>query len=120
MLYTTFKHLSQTVLKKKLFEYFSMYFHDLNIGPPGAGLSWTLGLSFEQTWQRTTRQCYLLNFKHLSQVVLKEKFFEYFSMYFYGSNLQPLARSHLGPWDLRLNKIGKGPLGNATNQISSI
>ena len=60
-----------------------------------------------------------MNFKHLSQVVLK-KIFEYCSMYFYGSNLQPLARSHLGPWDLHLNKIGKGPHGNATIQISSI
>ena len=49
-----------------------------------------------------------------------EKIFEYFSMYFYGSNLQPLARSHLGPWDLHLNKIGKGLLSNAKIQISSI
>ena len=44
----------------------------------------------------------------------EKKIFEYFSMYFYGSNLQSLARIHLGPWDLHLNKIGKGPLGNAT------
>ena len=42
------------------------------------------------------------------------------SMYFYGLSLQPLPRSHLGPWDLHLNKIGKGPLGNSTIQISSI
>ena len=26
----------------------------------------------------------------------------------------PLARSHLGPLDLHLNKIGRGALGNAT------
>ena len=45
-----FKHLSQEVLKEKLFEYFSMYFYDLNLGPPVAGPSWTLGPSFEQTW----------------------------------------------------------------------
>ena len=45
---------------------------------------------------------------------------EYFSIYFYGLILQPLARSHLGPWDLYLNKIGKGPLGYATIKISSI
>ena len=45
---------------------------------------------------------------------LKKRIYEYFSMYFYGSNLQPLARSNLGPWDLHLNKIGKGSLGNAT------
>ena len=34
-------------------------------------------------------------------------------MHFYGSNLGPLARDNLGPWDLHLNKLGKGPLGNA-------
>ena len=50
----------------------------------------------------------------------EEKIFKYFSMYFYGWNLQLVARSHLGPWDLHCNKIGKGPLGNATNQLSSI
>ena len=50
----------------------------------------------------------------------EEDFLIYFSMYFYGLNLQPMARSHLGPWDLHLNKLGKGPLGNATKQISSI
>ena len=38
--------LSQMVLKK-IFEYFSMYFYGLNLGPPAAGLSWNLGPSFE-------------------------------------------------------------------------
>ena len=68
----------------------------------------------------TTRQCYIPNFKHLSQVVIKKKIFEKFSMYFYGSNLGPLARGHLGPWDLGLNKLGRSALGNATYQISNI
>ena len=44
----------------------------------------------------------------------EEDFLIFFSMYSYGSKLQPLARSHLGPCDLCLNKISKGPLGNAT------
>ena len=42
-----FKHLSQVILKKEIFEYFFMYFYDLNLGPPGAGPSSTLGPSFE-------------------------------------------------------------------------
>ena len=37
-------------------------------------------------------------------------------MHFYGSNLGPLARDHLGPWDLGLNKLGKGAPSNATYQ----
>ena len=28
-------------------------------------------------------------------------------------------RGHLGPWDLGLNKLGKGPPGNATYHISA-
>ena len=40
-------------------------------------------------------------------------------MYFYGWNLQLVARSHLGPWDLHCNKIGKGPLGNATTNFQA-
>ena len=48
----------------------------------------------------------------------EEDFLIYFYA-FYGSNLGPLARDHLGPWDLRLNKLGKGAPGNATYQISS-
>ena len=68
--------LSQVVLKK-IFEYFSMYFYGLNLGPPCLGPSWTLWPSLEE------------NFKHLSQVVLKKKILEHFSMYFYGLNLSP-------------------------------
>ena len=40
-------------------------------------------------------------------------------MYFYGSNLGPLATGHLGPWDLHLNKFVRGELGNATYEISN-
>ena len=41
-------------------------------------------------------------------------------MHFYGLNLWPLTRGHLGPRDLHLNKTSRGPLGNATYQISNI
>ena len=41
MLHTEFQA-SKPVLKKKIFEYFSKYFYDLNLGPPGAEPSWTL------------------------------------------------------------------------------
>ena len=40
-------------------------------------------------------------------------------MYFFGSNLGPLAQGHLEPWELHLNKIGKRPLGNATYQFQA-
>ena len=56
-------------------------------------------------------RCYIPNFKHLSQVVLKKKILKYFSVYFYGLNLGPPVQGHLGPWDILLNKFGKGPPG---------
>ena len=52
-------------------------------------------------------------------MVLTKKIFEYISMFFYGSNLGPPARGHLEPWNFGLNKLGKGPPGNAIYQISS-
>ena len=50
----------------------------------------------------------------------EEEDFYFFYMYFYGSNLEPPATDHLGPWDLHLNKVGIGALGNATYQKSNI
>ena len=38
-------------------------------------------------------------------------------MYFYGSNLGPLALGYLGPLDLHLNKVGEGAQDNATYHI---
>ena len=41
----------------------------------------------------------------------EEEDFEYISMV---RTWDPLARGHLRPWNLRLNKLSKGPLGHAT------
>ena len=38
------------VVLKKIFEYFSMYFYVLNLGPPCLGPSWSLWPLFEETW----------------------------------------------------------------------
>ena len=47
-------------------------------------------------------------------------FFKIFFMGFYQSNLGPPGAKPFGPGELGLNKLGKGPLGNATYQISII
>ena len=85
----------------------------------GAGPSWNLGLSIEQTWERTTRQCYIPNFNNLNQVVLKKKILNIFYV-LYGSNVGHLARGHFGSRDLQLNKLGRGPLDHTTYKISNI
>ena len=83
-----------------------MHFYGLNLGPHGTGPSWTLGPSLEQNWLWTTRQCYMgqswtlgpsfeqtwyrqcyiANYKHQSQVVLKKNFLIFFYV-FLGLNL---------------------------------
>ena len=50
----------------------------------------------------------------------EEDFLNIFLCNFYDLNLEPLARDHLEPRDLHLNKLGKELLGNATHKISSI
>ena len=64
-----------------------------------------------------TRQCYIPKFKCLSQVVLKKKVCKYVYVFLL---FEPRTtwRGHLGPWNLHLNTLGKGPPQNATNQIS--
>ena len=76
MLYTLFQASKPCGSEEEAFLYiFSMYFNGSHLRPSGKGPSWTLGPSFEQTWSRTVRQCYILNFKNQSQVVLKKKIF---------------------------------------------
>ena len=43
---------------------------------PKAGLLLTPGASYEQTWSRSTRRCYIPNIKALRQQVLQKKNFE--------------------------------------------
>ena len=61
-------------------------------------------------------QCYILNFNHLSPVVLK-KILEYLLCISIVQTWDPLARGQLGPWDLHFTKLGKRPLGNATSEF---
>ena len=44
------KHLSQVVLKQKIFFILPMYFYASNPGAPGVRPFWTLEPWFEQTW----------------------------------------------------------------------
>ena len=112
-----FKHLSQAILEKKIFTYISC----LNPRPYIKGPFWTLGPPSEQIYQRSHRQCYIFNFKHLSQVVQKKKiFFLFFYVFQWFQPGTPWYRGHLGNWGLDLNKLGKRPLGTATCQFSRI
>ena len=47
MLHTKFQAAKPSGSKEDDFNYFSMLFYDLNLRPPVAGPSWTLGPMFE-------------------------------------------------------------------------
>ena len=49
MLHIKFQTAEHGGSEKKDF-YFFICFYGLNLGPPGAGSSWTQGPSIEQTW----------------------------------------------------------------------
>ena len=89
-----FKHLSKVVLKKKIFLIFSMYCYGSKLGPLCRGHLRPCDLDLNKL-VKNTRQCYIPNFKYISQVVLKKKFFNIF-MYFYG--LDPLGPSFEQIW----------------------
>ena len=50
MQHNKFQASQSQVVRKKIFEYVSMYFYGWNLGPPCFGPSWTLWPSFEETW----------------------------------------------------------------------
>ena len=58
-------------------------------------------------------------FKHLSQVILRKKIFEYFSTYFYAKPQDPLGRGHFESWVLCLNKLDLGPLSNVNTKTTT-
>ena len=58
-------------------------FKSSNPKASAAELFGTLRPPFEQTQKSSTMQSSISNFKHLSQVVLKQMIFSYFPMYFY-------------------------------------
>ena len=71
-----FKHLRQVVLKKKIFLIFFTYFYDLNLGLSGVGPFCVPRPLFEQIYQKTTRQCYILKFKKSEHSGSEEENFE--------------------------------------------
>ena len=72
-----------------------MYFHDSNAGPPVGGFG-TRGPPTEQSWYRTTNQCYIPLFQTSDPSSLGE---ENFSVYFIfePKNPPPHRRAILDP-----------------------
>ena len=73
------KALHFLVSEKKNFEDFLLCSYVLNLKLLGAGPVLTLGDSYEQSFQKSTRRCYIPNIKALHLLVSEEKNFKVFS-----------------------------------------
>ena len=107
MIQTKFQTSEASGSEEEDFRIFSTYFYDSNLGlsfctPP-----------FEYIWQKTTRPCYILNFKIWAKWFWRRRFRIFFIISMVWT-WDPLVQGHLGPRGRHLNKIGKGPLCNAT------
>ena len=91
MLHIIFQTPVHSSSEEEDFEKRFIYFYGLNLGPLVRGHLAPRDLQLNKICKRILGKCFISNLKHLSQVVLKKKIFEYFSIYFYGLNLGPLG-----------------------------
>ena len=91
-----------------------MYFYASNLGPLWRGHLGPCGHDLNNLGKRLLGKL-CIKFQACEPSGSEEGFLIFF-MYFYGSSLGLPGRDQLEPWDLCLNKFGKGPPGNATYQ----
>ena len=60
---------------------------------PVLGPILTLGASYEQTWKRSTRRCYIPNIKALALMVWDKEIFKNFLLYLYVKSENPQMRT---------------------------
>ena len=106
MLHTKFQAVS---LEKKIFKYILL----ANPGSPGIGPFWT-------TLVKRPLDNAIYQISSISAKRFWRRFLNAFLFIFMLKTHDPLGRGHFWPWDLHLNKFGKGLLGNVRYKISRI
>ena len=102
------------ILNKKIFEYISMHFYGSNLGPPGPRLSWTWGLHTEKLGKGPPDNAtYQISSTWVKQFWRRR----FLSIFHFWAQDTPPPQGHFGPKGHNLNKLGSGPLGNATYHI---
>ena len=87
---------------------------------PGAGPVLTPEASNEQTWLRSTRRCYTKNIKALGLPLSEKKNSEICLLCSYAPTCEPQGRTSPDPRGIVVNKLGRGPQGDATYKISKL
>ena len=93
------KALGLTVLEKKIFKSFPIYFN-VKLLTPGAGPFLTPWGFFQQYMWRTSRCCNTQNMKALGLVVSEKKIFKSFPIYFNVKPLTPVVAPFLAPVEI--------------------
>ena len=84
---------------------------------PRGGASFDPRASYEQTWQRSTKRCYIPNIKALRLRVSERKNFEDGLQCSYVPTFYPRGRASFYLRDIIMNKIGRSPQGDIIYQI---
>ena len=87
---------------------------------PGARPVLTPGTSYEETWYRSTRRSNIPNIKALSLSVSEKKNFEVTLLYSYAPNCDLWGGASFDPKGHHMNKLGRGPQGDAIYQVSKL
>ena len=85
---------------------------------PGVGPVLTPGASYEQTWKRSSRRCYIPNIKALGLSFSEKKNFE-ISFFVPLFQLVTPGQAQFSTQGPHMKKLGRGPLGDSTYQNQS-
>ena len=116
MLHTKYQTSAPSSFRKEEFWSFPSLFLCFEIVTPGA--------SYEQSWYKSTRRCFIPNIKALHFLVSEKKNFKIFLLCSYVSNLWhpplPPGQGQFGPQGHHMNNLGRSPLGDTTYKISKL
>ena len=96
MLHTKYQTSAPSSFRKEEFWSFPSLFPCFELVTPGARPVLTQGASYEQSWYKSTRRCFIPNIKALHFLVSEKKNFKVFPLCSYVSNLCP-PPIHVGP-----------------------
>ena len=121
MLHKKYQSSAPSSFRKEEFWSFPSLFLCFKIVTPGARPVLTPGESYEQSWYKSTRRCFISNIKALHFLVSGKKNFKVFLLCSYVSNLwPPPGQGQFRPQGHHVNNLGRGPLGDATYKISKL
>ena len=101
-------------------EFYLLYYYCSNLWPPGWGQFWPQGYHMNRIDIGPNIIVQGQMIKALLLLVSEKKNFKVFLLCSYVSNLWPLGLGPIWPPGHHMNNLGRGPLGDATYEISKL